>query len=137
MAFSFNWAGLSIPEMNPIKDEVDMNKVGENLGKALRGHKIREGWEEYADMIRGAQGTSDEIAAIEAEIAQLQRRNAELQDLIERDKFIAQAPASMAGYNPAASQAAAQMNSYGAYQNGLDQTGNMYAAQNAQHYRTR
>lgn len=141
MAFSFNWAGLTAPRVDPIKDEVDMNRVGENLGKGLRGYRTREGWKEYADMIRGAQGAPSEIADIEAEIARLQDRNAELQALMDRDQAIANAQAGMAGYNPAGQVAAAQMQPYLEHMHGLEtqgiQGGNMYAAQNAQNYRTR
>ena len=136
MAFSFNWAGLTAPRVDPIRDDVDMIKVGDNLGKALRGHKTREGWEEYADMIRGAQGAPSEIAEIEAEIARLQDRNAELQALMDRDQAIARAQSGMAGYNPAG-----QVEPYLNQMHGLEaqgiQGGNMYAAQNAQNYRTR
>lgn len=141
MAFSFNWAGLTAPRVDTIRDDVDMIKVGDNLGKALRGHKTREGWEEYADMIRGAQGAPSEIAEIEAEIARLQDRNAELQALMDRDQAIARAQSGMAGYNPAGQVAAAQMQPYLNQMHGLEaqgiQGGNMYAAQNAQNYRTR
>lgn len=141
MAFSFNWSGLQINDVNPIKDEVDMNKVGENLGKGLRGYRTREGWKEYGDMIRGSQGAPSEIADIEAEIVRLQNRNAELQALMDRDQAIANAQAGMAGYNPAGQVAAAQMQPYLDQMHGLEtqgiQGGNMYAAQNAQNYRTR
>lgn len=141
MAFSFNWAGLTAPRVDPIRDDVDTIKVGDNLGKALRGHNTREGWEEYADMIRGAQGAHDEITAIEAEIARLQDRNAELQALMDRDQAIARAQSGTAGYNPAGQVAAAQMQPYLNQMHGLEaqgiQGGNMYAAQNAQNYRTR
>lgn len=91
MAFSFNWAGLNIPGMNPIKSEVDMNQVGKDLGTGVRGWKDRKASEEYADLIdeymaneADADAADDqEIAQIQEEIARLEQENAQLQHVVD------------------------------------------------------
>lgn len=90
MAFSFNWAGLTIPQMNPIRDEVDLNAMGQALGKGLRGYRQRTAANEYADAIdryrKGAYGDnvadSQRIRDIEDEIQRLRGENAQIDSML-------------------------------------------------------
>lgn len=86
MAFSFNWAGLSIPTVNRIENEVDMGEVGRNLGTAMRGYQNRRAAEEYADLIdkyrNGASADTGRAEQIRAEIARLEADNARLAEFI-------------------------------------------------------
>lgn len=91
MAFSFNWAGLQAPRMDPIKDEVDLNAMGAAVGKGLRGYRDRVAAEGYADALdryRKA-GAADKAAAgkraqeIIAEIGRLEQENSQLAAVIE------------------------------------------------------
>lgn len=132
MAFSFNWAGLSIPTVDRIENEVDMDAVGRNLGTAMRGYQNRRAAAEYADMIAGAPMQDDpRIAAIEAEIHRLESRNAELMRMArmedERNGMIRNQSQQMAGYVPHNTQpeygARQQMAGYGAYNQGLQGMG--------------
>lgn len=86
MAFSFNWAGLSIPTVNRIENEVDMGEVGRNLGTAMRGYQNRRAADDYADLIdkyrNGASADTGRAEQIRAEIARLEAENAHLADFI-------------------------------------------------------
>ena len=83
MAFSFNWQGLNVPEVNYFDAVRDPN-VGANLGKAARGYENRKAAKEYADKIRdyrmgrsASQNTdASRIEAIKNEIAALKEQNA-------------------------------------------------------------
>lgn len=85
MGFSFNWAGLTIPQVNLTEPAVKSEDFAA-LGKAARGYKNREAAKEYARKIdnyrRGIfadqQGNKARIAEIEAEIARLEQENAQL-----------------------------------------------------------
>lgn len=91
MAFSFNWSGLTIPTINPIKPEVDMNQVGKDLGRGVRGWQDRKASDEYADLIDEYMANEEdadyaddqEIAEIEAEIERLEMENAQLQQVVD------------------------------------------------------
>lgn len=83
MAFSFNWQGLTVPQVNYFDAVRDPN-VGTNLGKAARGYENRKAAKEYADKIRdyrmgrsASQNTdASRIEAIKNEIAALKEQNA-------------------------------------------------------------
>lgn len=85
MAFSFNWAGLTAPQVS-LGQEADLNVVGKNLGTALRGYRNREAAEEYADKIdayRTGRGAKDSrVEQIKAEIARLESENKQLESLL-------------------------------------------------------
>ena len=82
MAFSFNWAGLQVPQATFTK-AVDDPEFGANLGRAARGYENRQAAKEYArkiDQFRqsrtaDASDKASRIAAIKAEIAKLQAEN--------------------------------------------------------------
>lgn len=128
MAFTFNWArGQSIPTIKggdrSYQDTI--RKDAANWGSALRGYETRKANQEYADMLGG---NMNDIAAIKAEIAALEQRNAELASQAASE----QAAQQMQAYNPQAqTQAAAQqMQGYGAYMQGMQDQG--YGAQQMQ-----
>ena len=90
MAFSFNWAGLVAPQVNPIKDEVDLNAMGQALGKGLRGYRQRTAAAEYADAIdryrKSAQGDNmadaQRVKEIQTEIQKLRNENAQIDSML-------------------------------------------------------
>lgn len=85
MAFSFNWAGLSMPQVNVTQPAVT-NEDFRAMGVAARDYKNRQAASEFANKIdnyrRGIfadqQGNQKRIAEIEAEIARLEQENAQL-----------------------------------------------------------
>lgn len=128
MAFTFNWArGQSIPTIKGGDNSYQqtIRNDAANWGSALRGYETRKANQEYADMLGG---NVSEIAAIKAEIAALEKRNAELASQAASE----QAAQQMQSYNPQAqAQAAAQqMQGYGAYMQGMQDQG--YGAQQMQ-----
>ena len=82
MAFSFNWAGIDIPQIQ-VKDRwEEAREDAANIGKALRGYEKREADREYADILNGYEGPSTdrgpEYRALQQELASLKARNAEI-----------------------------------------------------------
>lgn len=85
MAFSFNWAGLSVPQVNVTQPAITSEDF-RAMGTAARGYKNRQAASEFADKIdnyrRGIfadkQANQKRIAEIEAEIARLEQENAQL-----------------------------------------------------------
>lgn len=126
MAFTFNWArGQSIPTIKGGDNSYQqtIRNDAANWGSALRGYETRKANQEYADMLGG---NVSEIAAIKAEIAALEKRNAELASQAASE----QAAQQMQSYNPQAQAAAQQMQGYGAYMQGMQDQG--YGAQQMQ-----
>lgn len=88
MAFSFNWAGLSVPQVNVTQPAVT-NEDFRAMGVAARGYKNRQAASEFANKIdnyrRGIfadkQANQKRIAEIEAEIARLEQENAQLSEV--------------------------------------------------------
>ena len=86
MAFSFNWAGLQVPQAKFTK-AIEDEEFGKNLGLAARGYENRQAAKEYARKIdqfrkgRAAESSdkASRIAAIKAEIAKLESENAEIE----------------------------------------------------------
>lgn len=89
MAFSFNWAGVTAPQVPAYKDPVAPEDFAA-LGKALRGYQNREAAKDYAKLIekfrtdREASGTANanRIAEIKSEISRLKQENAMLEGSI-------------------------------------------------------
>lgn len=85
MAFSFNWAGLTAPQVSMGK-EVDLNEIGKNLGSGLRGYRNREAAEDFAkkiDEYRSIRGGNLQRAnEIRARIAELEDENKQLASLV-------------------------------------------------------
>lgn len=81
MAFSFNWAGTNINQIDPNQSRQAYDDA-KNLGEAAAGLRKRIGMSQYADLIRnGSGGNSARIAEIQAEIKRLEDRNKELMSL--------------------------------------------------------
>ena len=126
MAFTFNWArGQSIPAIKggDRSYQQTIRNDAANWGSALRGYETRKANQEYADMLGG---NVSEIAAIKAEIAALEKRNAELASQAASEMAAQQ----MQAYNPQAQAAEQQMQGYGAYMQGMQDQG--YGAQQMQ-----
>ena len=118
MGFSFNWAGVQVPQANIEGNASVQNRTRADAaawGNAARGYVTDRGNREYADMISGARQAEDpRIMAIEAEISKLEARNAELQKMQEAQ---AAQQAAVANYAPSpATLASRQMQGYGGFQ---------------------
>lgn len=81
MAFSFNWAGTNIQQINPQQSR-QAYEDAKNLGEAAMGARKMIGMQKYADLIRNGSGANAGlIAEIKAEIQRLENRNKELQSM--------------------------------------------------------
>lgn len=85
MAFSFNWAGLSVPTIAGKRDVQLQNQrdnVAGNLGAALRGYVDRKRTEElndeYSQMLDQYGYGDPSISDIEAQIQALKAQNEQL-----------------------------------------------------------
>ena len=75
MAFTFNWAGLQVPQMQRKDNMPAAVEAAGEFGRAVKGYEKREADKEYMDIL----GESvEDTQAIEAEIARLENRNAEI-----------------------------------------------------------
>lgn len=82
MAFSFNWAGIDIPQLQ-VKDRwEEAREDAANIGKALRGYEKREADMEYAGLLERRNSEMDRMDGISARIASLQKRNEEIRALL-------------------------------------------------------
>ena len=78
MSFSFNWAGLSVPEIRGGDNGAAAMRDLGNLGMAARGIQVANANEEYADLLRGQRTSSERIAALKTELTRLEQRNADI-----------------------------------------------------------
>lgn len=79
MAFSFNWAGVTVPQAQKGADRTRMSlELGADLGSAARGYKVDKANKEYASMLDEYGTSGNRIAEIEKQIAELEAANAEL-----------------------------------------------------------
>ena len=77
MAFTFNWAGVSV---NPISVRYDsMDRAASDAGAALRGFEVRKANEEYADMVESDDRASARIKEIDSELDFLRGRLSSLE----------------------------------------------------------
>lgn len=140
MGFTFNWAGVNVPQIQggSRNYQQTIRSDAQAAGNMVRGYEQRKAAQEYADILGG---NANEVASIKAEIARLEQRNAELEAQARAEEQAEQASQQMAGYNPQGQVAAQQMAGYGAYQQGMQNQGinaaNMLAALQAQNYRMR
>lgn len=82
MAFSFNWAGIDIPQIQ-VKDRwAEAREDAANIGKALRGYEKREADREYAGLLERRNSELDRMDGISARIASLQKRNGEIREIL-------------------------------------------------------
>lgn len=98
MAFSFNWAGVNVPQIQ-VKDRWDeAREDAATLGKALRGYEKREADREYAGLLERRNSALERMDGISARIAALQKRNEEIrarlasmeQKTVEPDEYTGQ-----------------------------------------------
>lgn len=83
MAFSFNWAGVTVPQIQP-KDTTEQARTdAANLGSALRGYETRKANREYADIIKGRNEARARMDEIGKRISALQARNQEIRAQLE------------------------------------------------------
>ena len=82
MAFSFNWAGLNVPQIQ-VKDRwQEAREDAANIGKALRGYEKREADREYAGLLERRNSELERMDDISARISSLQKRNEEIRALL-------------------------------------------------------
>lgn len=86
MAFSFNWAGVNVPQIQVRNQWAEAREDARALGIGARGAQNRidrrEADREYADILNGYEGPSTdrgpEYRALQQELASLKARNAEI-----------------------------------------------------------
>lgn len=88
MGFSFNWAGVTVPQANVEGNAAVQNRSrsdGAAWGQAARGfvdrRKAEQAAKEYSDIISNFgkdQPIGPDVSAIQQEIQQLKARNAEI-----------------------------------------------------------
>lgn len=82
MAFSFNWAGIDIPQLQ-VKDRwEEAREDAATIGKALRGYEKREADKEYAGLLERRNSELERMDGISARIAALQKRNGEIREIL-------------------------------------------------------
>lgn len=77
MSFSFNWAGVTMPQINVAK--TTEREDAEKFGAALKGYRKSVADKEYAEMLNGV---SNNDAQIIDEINRLEARNAEIRRML-------------------------------------------------------
>lgn len=86
MAFSFNWAGVNVPQIQVKNQWAEAREDARALGIGARGAQNRidrrEADREYADILDGYTGPNTdrgpEYRALQQELASLKARNAEI-----------------------------------------------------------
>lgn len=82
MAFSFNWAGIDIPQLQ-VKDRwEEAREDAATIGNALRGYEKREADREYAGLLERRNSELERMDGISARIASLQKRNGEIREIL-------------------------------------------------------
>lgn len=84
MAFSFNWAGTSIPQINPNQSRQAYDDAA-NIGQALAGYRRHDANRKYRDLLDEYGRSSAEnpkVAELRARLAQLERRQQEIKGII-------------------------------------------------------
>lgn len=80
MGFSFNWAGVNIPQIQ-VKDTTEnAMRDAANLGAAVRGYQRMQANKEYGELLKKyrERGSSERVAALNNELRQLKARNMEI-----------------------------------------------------------
>lgn len=75
MAFTFNWAGLQVPQMQRKDRSPQAVEAAGDFGRAVKGYEKKVANEEYMDLLNGP---VDNPQAIQLEIQRLEARNAEI-----------------------------------------------------------
>lgn len=85
MSFSFNWSGLSVPQIagkREIQLQNQQDNVAGKLGAAAWGMQKRAADEEYANILNQEYSNDARIKEIQSEITRLEQRNAEIRQII-------------------------------------------------------
>ena len=79
MAFTFNWAGLSVPSIQVNNNSQNVRTDAANWGGAVRGYNNWKADQEYADIAKEYRGKVDsansDLASMKAEVQRLRARN--------------------------------------------------------------
>jgi polyhydroxyalkanoate synthesis regulator phasin len=84
MAFSFNWAGTNIAQINPNQSRQAYDDA-KNIGQALAGYERYDANRKYRDLLDEYGRSSAEnpkVAELRARLAQLERRQQEIKGII-------------------------------------------------------
>ena len=80
MGFSFNWAGVNIPQIQ-VKDTTE-NAVRDaaNLGAAVRGYQRMQANKEYGELLKKyrERGSDQRVAALQDELRSLKARTMQI-----------------------------------------------------------
>lgn len=95
MSFSFNWSGLSIPQISGGDTTQMAAQSGALFGSAARGADRMIADREYAGILRGNSESTARIAELKAELSRLQSRNEEIRALMEGPKPVQPAVPNM------------------------------------------
>lgn len=104
MSFSFNWSGLSIPQISGGDTTQMAAQSGALFGSAARGADRMIADREYAGILRGNSAEARQrLAELKAELSRLHARNSEIRALMEGPRPVQPAvpnmqPASPQGY---------------------------------------
>lgn len=82
MAFSFNWAGMSVPQVNAYDGTENAMRDASNAALAARGFERRAADTEYAKMLEKGGNAASRISEIESRIKELKARNDEIRALL-------------------------------------------------------
>lgn len=80
MSFTFNWAGITVPQ-GQRRDTMDRSVQAAGMyGQAVKGYRKNAANSEYSDMLKDYRtgAPAEEVAALKAELQQLRQRNAEI-----------------------------------------------------------
>lgn len=78
MGFSFNWAGVNIPQIQVKDNWAQSREDAKTLGAALRGYEVKKANKEYAGLISSRNEALAKMDEISNRIASLQKRNEEI-----------------------------------------------------------
>lgn len=82
MAFTFNWAGISVPDIKGGSNDYQkqIREDAANWGNAVRGYERKQADKEYADLLNeySAPENATKLLQLKAEIARLEKRNEEI-----------------------------------------------------------
>ena len=82
MAFSFNWAGMYVPQVNAYDGTENAMSDASNAALAARGFERRAADSEYAGLLERRNSELERMDGISARIASLQKRNEEIRALL-------------------------------------------------------
>ena len=82
MAFSFNWAGMSVPQVNAYDGTENAMRDASKAALAARGFERRAADSEYAELLERRNSELERMDGISARISSLQKRNEEIRALL-------------------------------------------------------